>query len=209
MARASACRPSRSSGPAGLVVYLGIWPPAEAPDAAGLARGRVVALDARSGVVRAVAQVAGPPGHLALAPGRSPPDARLYCVEHVAFLAYDTSIGVRSRLLALDPGTLQLERELPLRNSPRHIAVAPDGERAYALTAGGRRLVQVDLASGIEAPARVAPRGGLRPRPGRGVGLRLEPKGGAIWVVDRRRGTVAKMVRVGQRPTELALGSHT
>ena len=197
------------SGPAGPVVYLGLWLPAEDPGASGHARGRVVALDARSGTVRAVAQVAGRPDHLALAPGRSPPDARLYCVEHVPFLAYDTSVGVRSRLLALDPGTLQLERELPLRDSPLHVAVAPDGERAYALTAGGRRLAQVDLASGVEAP--------LVSLPGEGYALALaeewvyvsHPKGGAIWVVDRRRGAVARIVRVGQQPIALALGRHT
>ena len=196
------------SGSAGLVVYLGLWHPAEEGDAAGLARGRIVALDARSGAVRAVAPLAGRPGSLAVAPGRTPLDARLYCVEHVTFLSYDTSPGVRSRLLTLDPETLQLERDLPLRDSPLHVTVAPDGDRAYALTAGGRRLVHADLASGVEAP--------LMSLSGEGYALAVaeswvyvsHPKGGAIWVVDRRRGTVAKTIRVGQRPTELALGSH-
>jgi hypothetical protein len=197
------------SGPAGLVAYLGIWPTAEERDAAGLARGRVVALDARSGAVRAVAPLAGRPGYLALVPGRSPLDARLYCVEHVTFLAYDTSVGGRSQFLAFNPGTLQLERELPLRDSPRLGAVAPEGDRAYLLTAGGRLLVHVDLASGVEAP--------LVPLPGAGYALAVaesvvyvsHPTGSAIWVVDRRRGTIAKTIRVGQRPIELALGSHT
>lgn len=196
------------SGPTGLVVYLGIWYAAEDSGVRGLVRGRVLALDATSGAVLSVAPLAGRPSHLAHAPGRSPHDARLYCVEHVDFLAYDTSTGTRSRLLALHPVTLQLERELTLHDTPLHVAVAPEGDRAYGLTSGGRSLVHVDLATGAESP--------LVSLPGEGYDLAAaevlvyvaHPKGSAIWVVDQRRGTVARTIRVGKRPTWLALGSH-
>jgi hypothetical protein len=60
------------NGPVGIVVYLGICPAAGDGGASGLARGRVLALNATTGAVLAVAPLAGRPSQLALAPGRSP-----------------------------------------------------------------------------------------------------------------------------------------
>ena len=194
------------SSPAGLVVYLGTWLSVEEGDAAGPARGRIVALDARTGAVRASAPVDGRPSRLALAPGRSPPDARLFCLEDTPVPAYDTAAGVRSRLLALDPATLQLERAAPLRAGPRYLAVAPDGERAYLLPTLGGTVHEVDLRSGAQTPWAALP--------GAGAGLVATDRwvyaaaGDAVWRIDRRAGGRAEILSVGGHPGALALAPY-
>jgi hypothetical protein len=193
-----------ASGPDGRVAYLGIW---HAPDESGTpasGRSRVVAIDAVRGVVLAVAPLAGFPSDLAYVPGRSPGDERLYCLEHVPFPSYDTSDGARSQLLALNPDTLQIERELPLRDSPLHLAMAPDGDHVYALISGGSALMQLSLTTGVE--------GSPISLPGQGYTLAVTeawvyvsyPKGDAVWLLDRSLGAIARTVHVSGRPTGLA-----
>jgi DNA-binding beta-propeller fold protein YncE len=167
-----------------------------------------VALDAVSGAVLAVAPLVGFPGDLAFAPGPSQGDERLYCLEHERSSTDDGSGGAPSRLLALNPATLQIEREFPLRDSPLRFAVAPDGERAYALASGGWALVSIDLATDVEAPP--------VPLPGPGYALAVteawvyisHPREHAVWLLDRRRGAVARTIRVDGQPTALALGGR-
>jgi hypothetical protein len=194
------------------VAYLAIWRAADVGEGEGgvpgPGRARVVALDAGSGAVRAVAPLAGFPSDLAYVPGPAPEDARLYCLEHVPFPLYDTSDVTRSRLLALDPVTLEPERELPPRDSPLRVAVAPDGERAYALASGGRELVSIDLVTVAVGPPVALP--GLR------YALAVTEawvyvsylRGDAVWLLDRRRCTIARTVRVDGQPTALALSGR-
>jgi hypothetical protein len=196
------------SGTAGSVVYLGIWSAAEDGDPSGGARGRLVALDARSGAVRAAVPADGRPGYLSLAPVRSPRLDRLYCVEDVTYPAYNTSSGVRRRIVVRDPATLQPERDLPLRDAPLRVAVAPDGQRAYALTAGGRQLASVDLASGVEAPPVSLPGPGFALAVSEAWVYISHPASGAVWVTDRKRGAVVKAIGIGPQPTEVALGGQ-
>jgi hypothetical protein len=197
-----------ASGSAGTVAYLGIWHEPDESGTTGPGRSRIVALDAVRGMVLAVASLAGVASDVVYVPGQLPGDERLYCLEHVPFPSYDTSDGARSLLLTLNPDTLQIERELPLRESPVRLAMAPDGNHAYALVSGGSALIQLNLTTGVEAsPISL---------PGQGYALAVteawvyvsHPKGNSVWMLDRQRGTIARTIHLDGRPTGLALSTR-
>ena len=212
-------------GSAGSVAYLGIWdahgpPEAHEPDRprgapgpaqAGAAaprglRDRVVAVDARSGRVLAARALASPPEHLQYVPrpggaGAGGPEGRLYVLEGAPGPESDYSAAGRWRLLGLNPVTLDTEQEAYLSVQIRALTVAPDGLTAYALAAGGKDVLRVDLASGAS--------GRLGALPGATSGglavtarhlLAPNPQGREVWALDRRDGRLAAPIPVGRRP---------
>jgi DNA-binding beta-propeller fold protein YncE len=197
------------SGPAGPVAYVGLWH--VGMEAGGLGDGawqRVVAVDVRTGALLATLRLAAPPEHLALAVGPEGFGARLYVVEPTEFAGADFAVPARARLLALDPVTLEIEREYALTAPPVQVAVAPDGAFAYFLTTDGTYVWRVDLRTGAEGPTVTLP--------GRGTGLVAtddalyvaNPLGSEVWALDHRRGrlAVAGSIPVGRHPVALALG---
>jgi hypothetical protein len=80
------------------------------------------------------------------------------------------------------------------------VVVGPEGDRAFALTSDGRRLVQVDLLGGGLQP--------LAEVPGEGLALAVAgdrvyvvlPYRNVVWVFDRAAGAAAGAVPVGRRP---------
>jgi DNA-binding beta-propeller fold protein YncE len=167
---------------------------------------RVIAVDVRSGAMLATRRLAAPPAHLLLAPAPDGLGERLYVVEPTDFAAADFTAAGAARLLALDPVTLELEREYALRHAPRQVAVAPDGAFAYSLSAGGGYVWRTDLRTGASVS--------FVELPGQGTGLvvtdaRLyvaNPSGSEVWAIDRRRGQMVASVPVGRHPVALALG---
>ena len=152
---------------------------------------------ARAGVGRRLYVVEGTGGDERLDPANAP----------------DYLLADRWRLLALHPVTLAPEGEYPLGEAPRSLAVAPDGDHAYAL-AGPVHLglpstvLHLDLRTGAVRR--------LLAVPGSGVGgLALaggylfvpDPEGGAVSVVDPRSATVVRTTRVGGALLAIAAGS--
>ena len=195
-------------GPDGPVAFVAIRVSVPAAEGPGVGRpaaaNRIVAVDARTGAVWATRTLADEPRHLVLAaaPGRD--GRRLYAVE--APPRWDEDPGpAPGRLLGLDPGTLAVEREWPLSPVPAALAVAPDGEHAYALTA--HLLTHLDLGTGAQRLLARLPRAsaGLAVTDTRVYAADLA--GREVWAVDRRRGHLVQTVPVGRRPAHLALGS--
>jgi len=188
------------------VAYLGLW------DWAAL-RGRVLALRADTGAPVATAPLAGAPAALTLGPAPGGAGARLYGVEaapgpggrdggdaHAA--------AERWRVLGLDPLTLAPDGEHGLAVAPLWFALAPDGDRGYALTggdtsAGGRALLELDLASGTPRPL-PAPPGRARELVATRAHLyALDAQGDRLWAFDRRSGRLVHTIAVGRRPIAL------
>ena len=167
----------------------------------GGGRGRLVALDTRSGVPLAQASL---PSHaavtdLALAAGPGGREGAVYASvatpgpsldEDDAWYGYPS----RYELAALDPGRLSPLAVWPLPQRPNATAVTPDGARAYVLSgswSGGpwsMRLASLDLATGAQT--------GAWPLPPSCVSLALAPSGrlyvadalgDRLWRVDTRR----------------------
>ena len=109
------------------------------------------------------------------------------------------------RLLQLDPATLAIVRERALAGLPDHLAVAPDGDHVYALTAS--LLTHVDLVTGAQRILALLPRaaGGLAVTDARVYATDLA--GHEVWAVDRIQGHLVQTVPVGRHPAHLALGS--
>jgi hypothetical protein len=194
-----------ADGPVAFVAIRVAMLAAEGQDAVRPATAhRIVAVDARTGAVGATRTLADEPRHLVLAAGPGRDGRRLYAVE--APPRWDEGPGpAPGRLLGLDPGTLAVEREWPLLQVPAALAVAPDGDHAYALTA--HLLTHLDLGSGA--------RRDLAPLPRASAGLAVTETrvyaadlgGREVWAVDRRGGHLVQTVPVGRRPVHLALGS--
>ena len=209
------------AAPEGPVAYLGIWDardpqavpeadPAPAPPGwSGGAvprrlRHRVVTLDARTGRVLAARALATPPEHLQLVAGPTGsgrPDGRLYVLEGAPGAESEHTPLGRWRLLGLHPATLETEQEAVLGVRASALAVAPDGGHAYALAAGGKDVLHLDLATGVTRQ--------LGALPGYASGtvavtaghvLAPNPLGSEVWALDRRDGRLAAAVPVGRRP---------
>ena len=186
------------NGPGGATVYLAVARPQ--PPGAGGAAGRVVALDAASGARLAVRPLAGLPGTVVRARAPGGAGHRLYGVELPAGTDPEAPAGDHARLLVLDPATLDVERAYPLGFRPRALAIAPAGERAYALAATSHRLMEIDLLGGAQRR--------LADVPGAAQGLAVagqrlyipDPFGGAVLVFDQRTGDLVARVPVGRRP---------
>ena len=190
------------SRPAGATVYLGLRHPA--PDGAASpagSRDRVLALDPHTGAVLAVRRATGVLLSLILAPAPGRAGTRLYALEAAAPPDTDVPTLFRGRLLGLNPDTLEIESERALGFAPDRLAVAPEGDHAYALH--DRTVLRLGLAGGDEVPLAILP--------GRGLELAVtharifvsNPSGSAVWALDRRRARPLQILPVGRRPTGL------
>jgi hypothetical protein len=208
------------SMPGGPIAYLGLW---RGPGVAGgqgqSGSGLLLAVDAATGLELGAAVLPGPPGLLVAAPAPGGAGRRLYAVEGTGgaerldpFNAPDYLLADRWRLVALHPVTLAPEGEYPLGEAPRALAVAPDGDHAYALAGPVHlglpsTLLHLDLRTGSVRR--------LLSVPGSGVGgLALaggylfvpDPEGGAVSVVDPRSAAIVRTTRVGGAPLAIAAG---
>jgi DNA-binding beta-propeller fold protein YncE len=201
-------------GPAGPIAYLGLrdWAShgaggsgAGTPGGRG-GRDRVIALDADRGAVQAVLLVAGRPRHLTLAPAPGRTSTTLYAVVIQQDEGHDPPTVYHTRLLGLNPASLEVESERPLGFVPRRLAVAPDGDHAYALL--DHAVVRLPLADAAGADALLAV------LPGRGYDLAVvldrvyvsNAYGSELWAVDARREGPVRPIPVGGRPTGLMPG---
>jgi hypothetical protein len=201
--------------PGGPVAYLGIGASrmSGASAAAGGARSanvgrsrdRVVALDALTGALVAEVALTGPPEHIHLAPARERSGSRLYLVEPAPGAENEYSADGHWRLLGLDTVTFALEREVAVHIQLRALAIAPDGDHAYALPAGGKSLLHLDLRTGdLQQIASL---------PHASVGLAAtanhvyvpDPEGNAVWRVDRHRPDRMRRIPVNRRPTTIVV----
>jgi hypothetical protein len=140
---------------------------------------------------------------LALGPAPGGLGRRLYAVERLAGPEDEAPGGTWARLLGLHPATLEVERERPLDAVPTRLAVAPDGEVAYALH--DFTLTRLGLAGGPDRSVAL---------PGRGLALAVagdrvyvsSASGPELWAFRRRDGRLVATLRVGQVPTDLLLG---
>ena len=198
-------------GPAGPVAYLALWhrrpgTPPDPADAGG--GGRVVAVDAQTGATVSTLRLDGVPVLVALgaAPGRL--GHRLYAVERLAGPEDEPPRPPRARLLGLHPTTLALESERLLDFLPMRLAVAPDGDAAYALH--DHALTRVDLAGGGVGDDRC-----LALLPERGLALAVagdrvyvsSASGPELWAFRRRDGRLVATLPVGRAAADL-LVSH-
>jgi hypothetical protein len=191
---------------AGVIAYLGIFalmPPLEGAGAAWRPAGRIIAVDAQSGAVVATLPLAGEPRELVLAaaPGRD--GRRLYAVEAAPAAWAEDRTDAPGRLLGLDPATLAIESEQSLSPPPTNLAVASDGDHAYALT--GNRLTHLDLATGAQRL--------LAPLPHAATSLAVTDtrvyaanvSRGEVWAVARTAGHLVQTIPVGRHPVHLAV----
>jgi hypothetical protein len=193
----------------GPVLYAALWRDSPAAEGHGSAAGgRVVALDALSGRVLAATALAGMPVNLVLAPAPGRSGQRLYAVEGRPAVDGGSAgathaAGGEFALVGLDPATLAAEYFLVLGFPPDRLAVAPDGEHAYAVY--GTDLVHLDLvAQRVER---------LRTLTTTTLGLAVTetglflalPYADAVWQLDRRDGRLLHAIRVGRAPVGLTL----
>ena len=199
-------------GPGGPTAYLGIWRSALRGAGAEVPAGRRLrALDLATGAVVGEVPLAGVPTQLVVARAPGAAGLRVYCVEgsHSADPAGDDAPDVLADqwlLRGFDPLTLAPESTFALAARPRALAVAADGDHAYALAdAGGPRatseLVRIDLRSGAVRPVHRVPGtgdGGLVV-----AGDRLyvpDPEGDTVTAVDRHRGGLLHPAATGRAP---------
>jgi hypothetical protein len=194
--------------PADAVAYLAVWraPPPGGPDGCDPPPGgRIAAVLARTGAPIAATALAGVPDRLVLAPAGDA-GRRLYAVEAAPLPStglpdacpsmthgkYVVNAGGWA-LLGLAPDTLAVERRLPLPLWPYALAVAPDGDHAYAL-APMTAVFHLDLAGGA-----VRPFAALADAP---LGIAVtadrvyvaDPRADAVRALDRRTGREVRVV---------------
>jgi hypothetical protein len=142
----------------------------------------------------------------------------VYCVEglHSSGVTDDTAVTSSQAdqwlVRGLDPLTLAPQSAVALPARPRALAVAPDGDHAYALAgpsglARTSPLVHLDLRLGAVRPLGSVPgsgAGGLAVSGGR---LYVpDPEGDAVTVVDRYSGAHLPSVKTGRGPVSIAFG---
>jgi hypothetical protein len=113
----------------------------------------------------------------------------------------------RSRLLGLNPATLEAETEHPLRFTPSRLAFAPHGGHAYALS--GNAVIHLDLATGRETTLLSLPEPGIALAVSDPYLFVAQAYSGELWAVDRRRGRPARRLAAGRHPVAVALVSAT
>ena len=151
----------------------------------------------------AVLPLAGVAVQVALGPAPGGLGRRLYAVERRAGPEDEAAGPPRGRVLGLHPTTLEVESARPLDGGPQRLAVAPDGEAAYALTDG--TLTRLGLAGGPDRSVVL---------PGRGLALAVtrdrvyvsSAYGPELWAFRRRDGRLVATLPVGAPATDL-LGS--
>jgi hypothetical protein len=113
------------------------------------------------------------------------------------------------RLAGLDPATLELEVEYALPQAAFGLAIAPDGDAAYALAGpwdlGGNALLHVDLISGASAIAGRVPGPSLA-GPTVTANRIYVPisTGAALWVGDSQ-GRPVTMLPAGRNPSGIVV----
>jgi hypothetical protein len=168
---------------------------------------RIVAVDARSGTMLATRRLAAAPAQLTLAPGVDRLGEWLYAVEPTDFAGVASEVPARARLLALDPLTLDLERDYTLPQLPWKVAISPDGAVAYSLVAlGGSSLWRTDLHTGASAPLSALPWYGSDLVAMEDRIYVAHASGNELWVIDGRSGRMTGRIPAGRRPVALALG---
>jgi DNA-binding beta-propeller fold protein YncE len=203
-------------GPGGPVAYLGVWQSAEqigvpaaltgtvtAAGDVGADRDWLLAVQAATGIVIATQPLASVPVGLSLgpAPGRS--GSRLYCLETLSG-PEDESLGTyRGRLLGLTPTTLDVETEHALESPSVALAVAPDGEDVYVLTAHGYTLTQIHLATSAQRWLASLPDGGISLAVTDERVFVPNPWGNEVWIVDRRQRQPTRRIPVGRGPLSI------
>jgi hypothetical protein len=171
----------------------------------GRPRDRVVALDGLTGALVAEIALAGPPEHLHLAKTRERFGSRLYVVEAAPGAEDEYSVTGHWRLLGLDALTFAVEREIAVHTQLRALAIAPDGDHAYALRAGGKSLLHLDLRTGDHQP--------IASLSYASVGLATttshvyvpDPEGNAVWRVDRHRPDRMRRITVNHHPIAIVV----
>jgi hypothetical protein len=143
------------------------------------------------------------PALVALGPAPGRPDRRLYAVERLSSPEDEPPAPVRARLLGLHPTTLEVESARPLDFVPTRLAVAPDGEVAYALH--DHTLTRLGPAGGPDRSVAL-PERGLALAVGRERVYVSSASGREVWAFRRRDGRLVATLRVGQVPTDLLLG---
>jgi DNA-binding beta-propeller fold protein YncE len=203
-------------GPAGPVAYVGLW---RSPEATEIYRragsGLILAVDVSTGTGVGRAALEGVPEQLVVAPAPDRVGERLYVVEgfpgpEVRNPGEVGGLAPHWRLLGMDAVTLAVQQAYALDEEPLALAVAPGGDRAYALTMHSARqtaIVELDLLMGS------ARRLALLPGQSLGNLVVTEQRvyaphtfGNEVWVVDRRHGRVTQTIPAGRHPLALALG---
>ena len=197
-------------GPGGPVAYLALWHlrlPAPGGDAAAPDRPAgphgVLAVRAQTGAPVAVLPLAGIPGLLAAGPAPGRLGRRLYAIERLAGPEDEPPAAVGARLLGLHPTTLEVESERRLDFVPTRLAVAPDGDVAYALH--DHRLTRLGLAGGPDRSVALPERGLALAVAGDRVYV-SSAYGPQLWAFRPRDGRLLATLPVGAPATAL-LGS--
>lgn len=156
--------------------------------------GRVMFMDAKTGVIRATLVVGGEPEGLAAAP-----DGKL---------VYATS-EEDSTIAVIDARQPQVLTRIPVGKRPRSIAFLRS-ERAYVPGENDASLTMIDVASSKVARRATVAGEGVRP-----MGVVVAPAGNHVFVTTGRGGTLARFdsatlapageARVGERPWGVAL----
>jgi hypothetical protein len=208
-------------GPGGPVAYLGMWQSGQqlgVPTAVPAAVSTTVPTDAdasgdgdwllavhaTTGTVAAAQRLASAPLGLSLAPAPDRSGVRLYYLEMLSAPEAASLGAARGRLRGLNPTTLAVESEYALDAGGVGLAMAPDGEDAYVLTADGYALTQLQLTTATQHR--------LVALPERGVSLAVtgervyvvNPWGNEVWAVDRRPGQPLRRIPVGRGPVRIS-----
>jgi hypothetical protein len=95
-----------------------------------------------------------------------------------------------------------------VRVRPRRVglAVAPDGESAYALTTDGYSRTEFDLVAGTKCPIASFWDSATNLAVTDQHVFVLNPGGDEVWVVGRRLGQPLRRIRVGRNPAGIAVG---
>jgi DNA-binding beta-propeller fold protein YncE len=197
------------------VAYLGLRGATGRPQGqpAGAAAGEtvagrdwLVAVHAATGRLLTARPLAGAPAGLSLAPTPGGVGSRLYAVESLSDPAEESPGASRGRLLGLNPVTLDVESAHGLDSRPVGLAVAPDGEAAYALTAYGSAVTEIDLVAGAQRRLAALPENATALAVAGDRVYVPNPWGDEVWVIDRRGAQPVRPVRVGRNPQSIALG---
>jgi YVTN family beta-propeller protein len=139
-------------------------------------------------------------------PVRGSPNA-IVAVQDTAWVAAQTQSG-GGLVARIDAGANQVGQTIPLRHPPTGLAITPDGDRIWVVTAADRTVHRIDTGAG-----RVVKRIELPQAPDQAV-----YGDGAVWVTSTRGDAVIRIdadtskvgtppIRVGNGPSGIAFGA--
>jgi DNA-binding beta-propeller fold protein YncE len=187
-------------GPTGATVYVAVQ------SFTGMGTGRVnrvVALDVSGGRVVAMTPIDGTPTQLVGGSAAAERDGLVYCAVTTSGPEDEPPAPYRGRLLALDAETLTVVEAYSLDLAPAHVAVAPDGDRAYALF--GNSVYPLDLITGRTGPGLVLPERGLAIVATNGRVYVAVADRDEVVVIDGGAERIVQRIRAGRSPVALAL----